>query len=280
MYSYSIYKNMKLGDKGNEVKAIQMSLPTWSSNGSPLVLDGIFGKSTEDAVKRYQKEMRFNVDGIVGELTGKSLGIWIYVDEGIDCSHYQKVDYEKFSKENKNKSFAILKATEGKDYKDPMFMDHSIGFHSIGLSLGAYHFTKFKNSSFDEAMNFCQSIFNSSVFYDFVFLDLEHRDTDLSGIEIMSWTQDFLDIVSRSLGRKLISKKDVGIYTSSNYLREMKLQNYNWMKSYNLWACDWEDQPIVYPWDNWEFWQYSSKGSLAGIEGYVDLNLKKRRVIG
>lgn len=55
---------LKKGDSGNDVKWIQQAL---NNKGYNLVIDGVFGKSTEQAVKNFQ-EKTF-VDGIVGEAT-------------------------------------------------------------------------------------------------------------------------------------------------------------------------------------------------------------------
>ena len=55
---------LKKGDSGNDVKWIQQAL---NNKGYNLVIDGVFGKSTEQAVKDFQ-EKTF-VDGIVGEAT-------------------------------------------------------------------------------------------------------------------------------------------------------------------------------------------------------------------
>lgn len=55
---------LKKGDIGNDVKWIQQAL---NNKGYNLVIDGVFGKSTEQAVKDFQ-EKTF-VDGVVGEAT-------------------------------------------------------------------------------------------------------------------------------------------------------------------------------------------------------------------
>lgn len=65
----------KMGSRGNEVKAIQQELKDRGIyNGS---VDGIFGKATQDAVKKFQKQQNLTADGIVGAATLKKLGISI-----------------------------------------------------------------------------------------------------------------------------------------------------------------------------------------------------------
>jgi N-acetylmuramoyl-L-alanine amidase len=64
---------LKQGSKGGEVREVQRRLKTWGYyNG---VVDGIFGKSTKDAVVAFQKKNGIKSDGIVGKATYKALGM-------------------------------------------------------------------------------------------------------------------------------------------------------------------------------------------------------------
>lgn len=58
---------LKLGSKGNEVKALQEKLN--------LKADGIFGSITEEAVKDFQRTNGLEVDGIVGVNTLSKLNL-------------------------------------------------------------------------------------------------------------------------------------------------------------------------------------------------------------
>lgn len=57
---------MMNGDTGAKVSAYQSDL---NKQGYKLVVDGIFGKATEDATKDFQRKNGLNVDGIAGPLT-------------------------------------------------------------------------------------------------------------------------------------------------------------------------------------------------------------------
>lgn len=66
----AIYRN---GSRGTMVKTIQQKLKTLGYyKGS---IDGIFGWRTTAAVKSFQRAKRIRVDGIVGPVTLKALGI-------------------------------------------------------------------------------------------------------------------------------------------------------------------------------------------------------------
>ena len=58
------------GSSSDDVERLQMIL---NEMGYSLVVDGIFGSNTEAAVKRFQKNSRLEVDGIVSPLTWYAL---------------------------------------------------------------------------------------------------------------------------------------------------------------------------------------------------------------
>lgn len=61
---------VRLNDRGRDVIEVQKYLETLGYNVST---DGIFGKSTEDEVKKFQKSNNLQIDGIVGGRTLKLL---------------------------------------------------------------------------------------------------------------------------------------------------------------------------------------------------------------
>lgn len=65
----------KIGSKGKLVKKLQENLN--AQTDIKLEVDGVYGKATEDAVRRYQKKHNLGVDGIAGPKVFDSLGIKI-----------------------------------------------------------------------------------------------------------------------------------------------------------------------------------------------------------
>lgn len=58
---------LKLGSRGEEVRALQLKLR--------LYADGIFGKLTDEAVREFQRANGLTADGIVGPQTWAKLGV-------------------------------------------------------------------------------------------------------------------------------------------------------------------------------------------------------------
>jgi len=63
-------QTLKLRAKGDSVRLLQELL---NKAGYELLVDGDFGKKTEDAVKDFQKKKNLIVDGIVGTKTWMKL---------------------------------------------------------------------------------------------------------------------------------------------------------------------------------------------------------------
>lgn len=60
---------IRKGDSGNAVKILQLALVAYEYNIGTYGIDGDFGFDTESAVKRFQKNSKIAVDGIVGKDT-------------------------------------------------------------------------------------------------------------------------------------------------------------------------------------------------------------------
>ncbi len=61
---------LRLGSSGDQVTELQNIL---DSAGYSVVVDGQFGRSTEDAVKRFQSDHSLEADGVVGSSTWEIL---------------------------------------------------------------------------------------------------------------------------------------------------------------------------------------------------------------
>ena len=66
---------LRRGSRGEAVKAMQAVLAGLGYDLGPCGADGDFGKCTEAAVKRFQRDRGLETDGIVGPKTWKAIGI-------------------------------------------------------------------------------------------------------------------------------------------------------------------------------------------------------------
>ena len=67
--------NLSSGSRGPEVSTLQRELNRQLFPNPRLVVDGIFGSLTRNAVIAFQRQAGLNPDGIVGPLTRAALGM-------------------------------------------------------------------------------------------------------------------------------------------------------------------------------------------------------------
>jgi len=65
---------LKYGSRGTQVKTVQTKLKKWGYYTGNV--DGVYGWKTRTAVVKFQKKNGLKADGIVGDTTAKSLGIF------------------------------------------------------------------------------------------------------------------------------------------------------------------------------------------------------------
>ncbi|HXG25885.1 MAG TPA: glycoside hydrolase family 25 protein [Candidatus Binatia bacterium] len=191
--------------------------------------------------------------------------------EGIDVSHWQSwIDWAKVTASGK--SFVFAKATEGIGWKDASYDRNKAGAMAVGLKFGAYHFARpGRNNPVEEADWFVK-VMGLQRGMLLPVLDLEETG-GLGPTALTNWTKAWLKRVHERTGARAI------IYTSPAFWRE-HLNDSRWFADNGyaiLWVAHWGvSKPSVMA-DNWggrswTFWQYTSNGSVPGIDGRVDLN--------
>lgn len=65
---------LRAGDRGQEVYMAQTALARW---GADIAVDGIFGRATEQATRRFQSKNGLVPDGVIGPLTWRALDMYI-----------------------------------------------------------------------------------------------------------------------------------------------------------------------------------------------------------
>jgi lysozyme len=167
-------------------------------------------------------------------------------------------------------SFAILKATEGTSYVDPVFLLHKQNCAGI-LPRGSYHYWRV---NFDPK---AQAAKYASVAKGMELppcLDVEDWYQDMpKGAELLTKLIIMLREIDNAFGRECM------IYTNPNILQYYLPANLPAeITSRRLWVAHYGvSTPVVRPFSKWAFWQYTDKGDAAkyGISEAqsVDLNL-------
>ena len=187
---------------------------------------------------------------------------------GIDISEWQEnINYSKLKEQGIE--FAIIRLGYGKqiNQKDSMFETHFEGLKNAGIKVGAYlySYAYVKEGAKLEVENTLKIIkgkqFDLPIFYD-----MEESKQALLGKEVLTEMANEWCRILKNAGYK------AGVYANLNWFKnylnpyEIKAEgNYIWLA---LWNND-ENPNVQFPVD---FWQYSSKGKLDGIEGRVDLD--------
>ena len=185
---------------------------------------------------------------------------------GIDLSRYQGDVFWETVGENTKMAYVYLKATEGGDRIDPKFERNINLAHRYGLKVGSYHFFRPKTPLQKQLDNFTAQCLSGE--QDLIpMIDVE----TLGGLEVNQFCDSlltFLQMVEKAYHQKPL------VYTFRNF--------YNWhlvgkLDDYQLMiALYLDEEPVLADERDITMWQYTGKGRIVGINGYVD----KSRFLG
>lgn len=261
--------------------------------------DSVFGPETIDALVRWREKHP-------GEMTyAEFLKLWeqaipqLSLDEvfgserralGIDVSHHQgDIDWDQVA--GSRVSFVILKATEGRTFKDTRFQAYREGINRTELLMGAYHYCHLVNGDGSDqhrtdpvkgAEHFLSVIGDTLPDLPLV-VDLEtHRVEALTKLEgaisSADWISAFVDTLIRETGKLPMLYWSRRIFTPARLGKETVRFRHlpTWWARY-LPSSSWSELPPTPPdhpvgW-GWSFWQFTSSGEVPGITGPVDLDL-------
>lgn len=188
--------------------------------------------------------------------------------EGIDVAAYQPNTDWHTVKEHGDKSFVIVKATEGYHWTNPFFASDWNSLRIKGFVRGAYHYFRALQdpmSQVDHFLNVAPTEVNDLppvVDVESTFNTSATRDQWVDGLR--TW----LTLVEQHTHRRPM------IYSRANMLD--LLDPPADFRCYPLWVAHYTDaarpnMPALWE-DNWVFWQYSEHGRVPGVNAEVDLN--------
>lgn len=179
---------------------------------------------------------------------------------GIDIASYQR-DIDWARARAAGVRFAFIKATEGTDYVNPLFVEQRQGAHDHGIWVSPYHFAR-QGAGGPQVDHFLSV--TGEPRHDELphMVDAEsHPDGSVpdSGV-----------IVDMGLALAAALNRNPILYTTTYFHRTTLGNDPRIVKLYDLFVASWNvSSPSANPWSRWTFWQFGG-GQLDGIAGDVD----------
>lgn len=190
------------------------------------------------------------------------------VYEGIDVSNWQ--GYINYSQvKSSGIEVVYIKASEGTTYRDPYFENNYQNAKANGLKVGFYHFLTARNTQQARAQaQFFASVISGKSPDCKLAMDYEQFYEGNSIAEINQIAKAFMERLQELTGKEVI------VYSNLNDARNVF--NSEIASRYPLWLAYWGNynnlQNTSSSWQTWEGIQYTNRGIVSGINGYVDRN--------
>jgi len=201
---------------------------------------------------------------------------------GIDVSHWQgDINWQEVKAAGAVK-WAYAKASTGETGRDKRWVQNAVDATKAGIPIGAYHWTRpGYNSPAKEAANFVGAIKAARDAGASVglapMIDLEEKPkAGTSKGATLAYVRELADAIE-SLGEPrpilYVGTNYSGVYLPDGADVGMAV----WVPQYNVPSGNYGPDVKGPKWTNaitgdWSVWQYSSKGSVPGIKGSVDMN--------
>lgn len=179
---------------------------------------------------------------------------------GIDISHYQGQVFWEVIGENSKMAYVYIKASEGGDRIDPRYERNIQLAHQYGLKVGSYHFFRPKTNLAKQLENFMTQCRPGD--QDLIpMIDVETK-SGLPTSEFRDSLTKFITLVEEAYKQKPL------IYTFTNFYNahmQGAIDGYPLMiAQYNAIEPELKDGRDI------TMWQYTGKGRINGINGFVD----------
>lgn len=183
---------------------------------------------------------------------------------GIDVSKFQgNIDWKRVAND-KNIQFVYIKASEGVSSVDSRYHENFKQAKKAGLRVGSYHFFLGWKPAKDQFDNFKRSVNKSQ--QDLIpMVDVELTGNKTISREVLQQRLDeFMQLVKEEYGKYPL------LYSQYKFYNDNLAPEFN--KYYILIARYSDNEPIIDGGGKYNIWQYSEKGTVDGIKGYVDLD--------
>ncbi len=184
--------------------------------------------------------------------------------DGIDVSHHQGKINWKLVRKDKNIKFVYVKATQGTGITDEYYLRNIKGARRVGLRVGAYHYLSSRSSVRAQFKKFHRALCQAH--QDLIpMIDVEHEG-------VRGWSKkqvrDSVELFARLI-RKHYGKRAL-IYSQTHFYNAYLAPHFNhhliFLGKYS------SKHPTIKGKGYHNIWQYSDRGRVLGIKGYVDLD--------
>lgn len=186
---------------------------------------------------------------------------------GIDISHYQGIiNWEKvnYLEDSIPVGFAIIRATAGNNKRDNYFTYNWRESKKNNILRGAYHYYRPNENSTEQAEFFIKKVKLASGDLAPI-LDIEQEPDIQTIASLRKGIQNWLDLVETHYGKKPI------IYTGDSFYKDY-LENQGF-DDYPIWIANYNNNISKPRNKDWVIWQFTDKGTVNGINEFVDLNV-------
>lgn len=179
---------------------------------------------------------------------------------GIDLSHYQGNVFWETVGDNSKMAYVYLKATEGGNKIDDKYERNVELAHKYGLKVGSYHFFRPKADLNSQLLNFMTQCRPSE--QDLIpMIDIETK-SGMGTEEFCDSLFKFLDMVEKAYRQKPL------LYTFASFYDHCLRGNVN---GYKLMIAQYtKREPELSDDRDFIMWQYTGKGRINGVNGFVD----------
>lgn len=239
----------------------------WTRRTMLAGLLGLAATAAEAATKSHRSAEAATKSHKSGAAPGSQL------DAVIDISHSTNVSDFALARARSDIHGVIHKASEGGDWRDPLYAKRRQAAEAAGLLWGAYHFGTHQYSGAEQARLFLEVARPGPT--TLLALDLEFNEPNPSNTMKLRQAEDFVHAVVATTGRHPL------IYTTAAWAEGKpmgrtqhrlggRITEHSILAACPLWLADYRSTPQVpsaWRGKGWHFWQYAGDADDGGPRG-------------
>lgn len=166
--------------------------------------------------------------------------------------------------QDENIQFVYVKASEGASKVDKKYFDYIQGAKNVGLKVGSYHYFIGRKTAKEQFNNFSKYVDKSS--QDLIpMVDVEEAGNRfISRKELQRNLNEFMQMIKEEYGKYPL------LYSQYRFYKEKLSPEFD---KYFLFIARYSDTPPQLNGSGkHNIWQYTEKGKINGIKGFVDLD--------